>query len=71
MVYLFEKSFSYNASFYLLQDFNTTQIFLKRRPNNASRVIAPVCLEDDYNDITYNYTYLYDMEIGFDFHSFL
>ena len=34
-------------------------------------MIAQVCLGDDYNDITYNYTYLYDIEIGFNFLFFL
>ena len=32
MAYLFEKSFSNNVSFYLLQDFNTTKVFLKDVP---------------------------------------
>ena len=32
--------------------------------------IAQKCLGDDYNDITYNYTYLYDMRIGLDFQFF-
>ena len=34
-------------------------------------MIAEVSLGDDYYDITCNYTYLYDMEIGLDFHFFL
>ena len=47
--------------------FTDTQLKL----NFASGVIAQVCLGDDYNDIIYNYTYLYDIEIGFDFYFFL
>ena len=34
-------------------------------------VIAYKRLWDDYDDITYNYTYLYDMKIGSDFRFFL
>ena len=30
-----------------------------------------MCLGDDYNDITYDYTYLYDMKTGLGFHFFL
>ena len=32
MAYLFEKSFPYDAFFYLFQDFNTPKIFLKNVP---------------------------------------
>ena len=34
-------------------------------------VIAYKRLWDDYDDITYNSAYLYDMKIGSDFHFFL
>ena len=30
-----------------------------------------MCLGYGYNDITYNYNYLYDMKTGLDFHFFL
>ena len=33
--------------------------------------IAQVCLGDDCSDITCNFTYLYGMKIGLDFHFFL
>ena len=43
----------------------------KQKLNYASMVIAQRSLGDDYDDTTYNYTYLYDMKIGLDFHFFL
>ena len=34
-------------------------------------MIPQGCLGDDYNDITCNYTYLYDIKLALDFHFFL
>ena len=34
-------------------------------------MIAQKSLGNDYYDITYNYTYLFDMKIGSDVHFFL
>ena len=47
------------------------QYLSQRRLNYASGLIAQECFGDDYNDITYNQTYLYDIKIGLDFHFFL
>ena len=69
----FKLLFVYTLIYLFICLFNYlfTYLFIIFTFFSPSWVIAQLCLGDDYNDITYNCTYLYNMKIGLDFHFFL